>query len=314
VIGAGVRLRRALREDDASPAHGGSPASGPKARPDFVLANIKIKFQGHKPLAEGEAPLAWLMRRQRGVRKVVWMGALLGAPYYTNLLFFNVLGLSRAYSLRGIYMAFSVVEGCLFAWASSRFFIEGQRGGELELLMTTPEGARNMVASQWQWLKNVFWWPTVAMVAPAAVMSLAGFLWDRHDLYILSSQLIYCLSTFAGIVVLVWVGMWCGWSERSQARAIVRIVILAKGPPYIIGLLGSLVIQRIVPSFYAIPQFGVSLMAFAHVLVWAIPQIVILLYYFYLFRWARRRLEAQFGQTWPKRGLDSLSKFIYQPG
>jgi hypothetical protein len=108
--------------------------------------------------------------------------------------------------------------------------------------------------------------------------------------------------------------MWCGWSERSQARAIVRIVILAKGPPYIIGLLGSLVIQRIVPSFYAIPQFGVSLMAFAHVLVWAIPQIVILLYYFYLFRWARRRLEAQFGQTWPKRGLDSLSKFIYQPG
>jgi hypothetical protein len=320
VLGAGMRLRNALREEDESPARGAIPASGHKAPPDFMLANIKINFQGPKPLAEGQAPLAWLLRRQRGVRMVVWAGALLGASY-SGMLFF--VGLSRwgSYFSWGMSLAFAVVEGCLFAWAASRFFIESRRSGELELLMTTPEGARNIVASQWKWLKNVFAGPTVALVAPSAVMSLMRFLllryqrWDGYALYSISAQLISCASIIVGLVALVWFGMWCGWTERSQGRAIVRIVLIAKGAPYLIGLFGSIVIRRVEPmSFYSNPQFIFSPILFAHVLFWNMPQIVVLLYYIYLFRWSRRRLGALLGPSSPKSGLDSLLKFIYQPG
>jgi hypothetical protein len=321
VLGAGVRLRRALREEDESPPRYASLAAGRKARPEFMFADIKITFRGLKPLAEGEAPLAWLMRRRRGVRIVVWAGALLGAPFYIGLLFPRLLGRGMwgYYSMWGIHLAFTIVQGGLFAWVASRFFVESRRGGELELLMTTPEGAANIAASQWQWLKNVFWWPTVALAAPSVVVLLLGNLlyqrWDGHTLYALSSQVISCVSTIAGIVALVWVGMWCGWTERSQARAIVRTVILAKAAPYLIGMFGPFVIRRIVPiGFYATPPFSASPFLFAHVLVLEIPQIVLLLFYLYLFRWARRQLQAQLGHPSPKSGLDSLLNSIYQPG
>jgi hypothetical protein len=318
LFGAGIRLRRALRQDEQAPASGASRAVTHKAPPDFMLANIKMKFQRHKPLAEREAPLAWLMRRQRGIRTLVWAGALLETAYYSGNFFFArfISGTLAVYSIWGMGLAIGIVQGCLFAWAASRYFAESRRDGELELLMTTPEGARNMLASQWQWLKKVFCWPTMALAAPSVVMSLAELLrqykrWDGFLLYVVSSQLFFAMTNIAGVGALLWLGMWCGWSGRSQGRAIARIVILAKGVPYLIGMLGSIVIRGIFPiTFgYANAKFGASM-----ILVWNFPQFVILLYYFYLFRWARRRLEAQLGPTLPEGGVDSLLKSIYQPG
>ncbi len=316
VIGAGIRMRRALREEDETPVHRGGTAVGRKVWSNFTLANIKIKFPGHKPLAEGEEPLAWLMRGQSGIRMLVWAGALLGVIYQSGLFIFGALVRRAwgAYSFFGMGVALRIAEGCLFAWAVGRFFIEARRGGELELLMTTPEGATNMVASQWKWLKNVFWWPTVAMVAASVFWTLTTLFfpyqrWGRFGLYIVSSQLTLCVSTIAGMVALVWVGMWYGWSERSQTRAIIRTVLLAKGPPYLIGMLGSMVIQRMFPVRYLNSQFSVS-----DFLVWNSPQIIVLLYCFCLYCWARRRLESALAPRLPKSGLDSLLNFIYQPG
>ena len=54
----------------------------------------------------------------------------------------------------------------MFAWAASRFFVEARRTGELELLLTTPLGAKQIVSTQWEVLKRGLRWPLVVMVAP----------------------------------------------------------------------------------------------------------------------------------------------------
>ena len=320
-MGAGVRLRRALRVDEESPARNTNGVSGRESPPGFLLAEFKINFRRHKPLAEGEAPLGWLMRRQKGIRMVVWTGALLETAYY---FFFYTLVLGRrpGASARGVYVSWGmnlslkVIEGCLFAWAASRFFIESRRDGELELLLTTPEGARTMVASQWKRLKQVFWWATVAMIAPSVTMSLFNILlprqpWPGFNLYTSATELLSCANTIAGMMALVWLGMWYGWSERSQARAVARSLILAKGPPAMIWLFGTYVIQAIGRGYLygGNPRFGGSLILF-----WNIPNIVILLYQVCLYHWARRRLESALAPRLPKSGLDWLLNLVYQPG
>jgi hypothetical protein len=88
--------------------------------------------------------------------------------------------------------------------------------------------------------------------------------------------------------------MWLGWTERSQARAIARVVILAKGVPYLMGLLGLLVSQKLVSTIMSVSGQSRWLL----MLVWAMPQFVILLFYIGLIRWARRRLGGEAPRAW----------------
>jgi hypothetical protein len=253
----------------------------------------------------GDAPLDWLVRRQSGVRTVVWTGVLVGMAYYGGFLVsVRFMGAILGYYSWGMGLAFSVVESCLFAWVASRFFIQARRGGELELLLTTPEGAKTIVASQWKWLKEVFRWPVVVLMAPGVIVGLINMLrsafgnWQGsmrvYMLYSHLSQLFSSLNTFVGIVALLWAAVWFGWSERSQVRAIVRIVIVTTGASFLIGRLGSLVLSGALAP-YNMTFNGQLSPWFA--LVWSMPQIVTLLFYLWLIRWARRRLAGALPQA-----------------
>ncbi len=312
VICAGIRFRRALREDGETPDRNISPAPRRKAvaageaPPDFEFLVYTIPLR-RKPLAVGDAPLDWLVRRQSGVRTVVWAVALLESAYQAVMLFFSriISGPSGVYSAWGMSVALALVEGCLFGWAASRFFVEARRGGELELLLTTPEGAKTIVASQWKWLKEVFRWPVVVLIVPWVIwnvinMSAPGNWWGfnrQYMYYSLFSQLFSSLNTFVGIVALLWAGMWFGWSERSQTRAIVRILIVAKGASFLIGTLAEMLqfpVLRKLASTGIISNISFSPWV---ALVWSMPQIVTLLFYLWLIRWARRRLAGELPQA-----------------
>jgi hypothetical protein len=300
MIGAGIRLRRALREDDEVPADsdravpGSAPFAGDARTPGFTLANLQIKFPGRRPFAEGESPLEWLVRRQRGIKAVVWAGVILRASDYAPFLLFTLSSRRfwSGYSFWGMGLAFSVVRGCLFAWAASRFFIEARRTGELELLMTTPEGAGTIIASQWKWLKQVFRWPLVSLLVPWGLLNLLSsvrFLREYTAYYFLS-QSIYCMNILAGIVAILWAGMWFGWCERSQARAIIRTVLVAQAAPFLIGMLGSRVISLFTSLSVAFNPSNPW-----HMLARLIPQLANLLFFLWLIRWARRRLAGEVG-------------------
>jgi ABC-type transport system involved in multi-copper enzyme maturation permease subunit len=304
LIAAGNQLRRAMRGDDRmleNSAPAGRKARG-EDRPPKTFAlyrwNIPLsRSRRREPIADGVDPIVWLLRGMRGVKSAIWTAVLFGAIYYVA--FYSLIQLRGPGSLSYFpsSLPISIVQGSLFAWAASRFFVEARRTGELELLLTTPAGAAGIVSSQWIWLRRMLFWPVVLLVAP----TLGGDIWSwvQFRAYLtpvgsptyyliqqLSNEGVFIVNTIIGVVALFWVGIWFGFKARSQAGAIIRTLVLAKGAPYLIARIGSLLISSL------------HLMSGSPFRPWfRLPQAAILLYYLWLWRWARRRLRAELGHS-----------------
>ena len=202
-----------------------------------------------------------------------------------------------AYSSWGLSLAVSIVGASLFGWAASRFFIEARRTGELELLLTTPLGAERIVSGQWNWLKRLLFWPIVILIVPR----LAETAWYRmvtgppasmpERWAFMFSQLVVCVNIIIGIGALFWAGIWFGLKARSQAGAILRVVLLARGTPWLISLLGQILLA--VSFQYIGPATA------PYWIIWSVPQIATLLFFLWLIRWARRRLQTELRHECP---------------
>jgi hypothetical protein len=199
-------------------------------------------------------------------------------------------------------LATSAFEGALFAWAASRFFVEARRTGELELLLTTPFGAREIVSAQWEVLKRRLRWPMLVMLAPAFLQ--AGYVLlvtqggfgpgNSYRLPYTISSLIACVEMFFGVGALCWVGLWFGLKAGGQARAIVWTVSLVKGLPYLIAVLCSILFSALVNSRVGprSPPFWILM---------SLPQVVTLVFYLGLIRLARHRLLGELAGAEPMR-------------
>ena len=191
-------------------------------------------------------------------------------------------------------LAISVFEGALFAWAASRFFVEARRAGELELLLTTPCGARDIVSAQWEVLKRRLRWPMLVMLAPAFLEAVYGLLTMQNGfgpsgsyrLPYAIARLMGCLEVFVGIGALCWVGMWFGLKAGGQARAIVWAVSLVRGVPYLISILCSISFTMFVRSVGGGSSFPLWM-------IMLLPQMVTLVLYLVLIRLARQRLMGE---------------------
>jgi hypothetical protein len=317
LIAAGFRLRRAMREGDGMAES--RLAAGRKAavssRP-LADANDPANWRGFTLIAwkvgcpEGPDlvdPVRWLVRRQGGMKAAIWMGALIGVLRIFGLqlmLGFGVGSMSY-YSRQPIYLALSFVQACLFGWAASRFFLEGRQSGELELALTTPVGARTIVTSQWMELKKLFTWPVIVLVASnlALLGSTFGQLAMRgsypSSLY-LYSQVIFGVNIVIGAGALIWAGLWFGLKARSQAAAIIQIVLLSQAVPYLVSVVGNfllgLLFNALVSQLYGVRQYNIHYLSF-----WMsmLPQFAILFYYLWLIRWARRRLAGELKDALP---------------
>jgi len=326
LLTAGFRLRRAMREGDgttetvaAANRKTGAPresigdAPAPAASPEFTLVAWKI---GSHKLPDAVDPVRWLVRRQRGIKAVIWAGALIGLVSQNGLWsLLRMLGdILIGMSSTGLYMrgitsiywpmslALGVVQGCLFGWAASRFFIEARRTGELELLLATPVGATNMISSQWKELRRLFALPVIVLLLPQIIVvawsyqqirgygrPLASnyyFPFEPVHYYYLVAQFLNCLSVLAQIGALIWVGLCFGLRERSQTTALLRIILLCQGAPFVISLGGSLLLNFIGVSRSTL---GFSWAVWFYLL----PQVAVLFYYLWLIRWARRRLASE---------------------
>jgi hypothetical protein len=215
------------------------------------------------------------------------------------------VGSMSYYSRQPIYLALSFVQACLFGWAASRFFLEGRQSGELELALTTPVGARTIVTSQWMELKKLFTWPVIVLVASnlALLGSTFGQLAMRgsypSSLY-LYSQVIFGVNIVIGAGALIWAGLWFGLKARSQAAAIIQIVLLSQAVPYLVSVVGNfllgLLFNALVSQLYGVRQYNIHYLSF-----WMsmLPQFAILFYYLWLIRWARRRLAGELKDALP---------------
>ena len=282
LVTAGKFLRDATRSDD-------------EIIPDRFIGDENYKSQKRKwPLAwagRQRDPIEYLSKRQRGVKGTLWAAALIGLflQFGTHIMMpFGLLSILR-------WLPINLISGALLAWGLSRFMMELRRSGALELLITTPVGAKSLVASHWNGLKQLLRWPVLVMLLPYALQILivafgGGTSWSPERMLQQSAFILFgLLNTFFGVAALCWTAIWFGFKARDQFTAIVWTVALAKGVPFIIylisqGLFTTGLISR-----------GISM---PYDVRWYMPQLLTLLYYVRLMVWVKTRfLEALPGST-----------------
>jgi hypothetical protein len=284
LIGACVRLGRAMRGEGDSGAMPEEAASSP--------ADRTIRARRWHWVAGEASPVAWRVARQRGLKATVWAAALVGFLYHG--LFAFIVRSAGPSSIAAISwslgLASAAVVGSLFAWAASRFFVESRRTGELELLLTTPTGARTIVSDQWEVLKRLIRWPLVVMLTPMFLQGLIiimsrrvspGGLWNVQ--YVISLVLA-AVNTVLGLAALCWLALWFGLRAGGQARAILWSVAVAKALPYGLSLLSS-----VLGALFLTTRSG-GLPSGLHWMIWLLPQGVNIVFYLWMIGLSRRRL------------------------
>ena len=313
------RLRRVWQEErgelnlPAGPEAGPSPAaaaSEPPVAADslsaglfaqvpppadvFTPAALPPLLPRHQPLDDDTDPIAWRLRRQRGWRAMIWVGAFAG---FTSYLFFPLMLLrfrppSYISFASPLTLATTLTQSALFAWAASRFFIEARRSGELELLLSTPAGAQQLVPAQWQLLKRAFRWPVVIIIVPVLVQGLfllgLNFYAVRPgEFYAVQygvSLLLRSVNTVPSVGAICWLGLFFGLRAGSQSRAVMWTVALATALPYLISILASTLFLAFFRSStsFSTPPYWIMLL---------LPQLLDLLLYLALISLARRHLR-----------------------
>ena len=315
LIGAGFRLRQAMRGEDGVSGNFGAASRKAIA---FTLVAWKVRFP---KMAAGDDPVGWLVRHQRGIKAVIWAGVLLSLSAHWGIwLIVMRFGWVRSWSAlmnvagTPVNLALAVVQGCLFGWAASRFFVEARRTGELELLLTTPVVAKTIVSSQWKQIRRMFILPVIILAVPDLVYAAIIFTQSNamyypgglnYPRYLIVAQLLGVIDTIIGIWALIWVGLWFGLRAPSQSGAIVRITLASMAVPYVMGMAGSSLIGLFVNR---IPTFSVTTGYASWIWASLFPRGAILLYCLWLIRWARKRLATEMTNPSPE-GFD-LSQSI----
>jgi hypothetical protein len=320
VVSAGFQLQRAWREEGReATVPVPEPAAEGRTEPDGPWLSCSWTPPAPGPAGEGETeatpapsrpldndgnPIVWLLQRQGGTRAILWAGALVGPlQYLLYPLLFRFVGIGGYMGLMWpVGLVLSALESALFAWAASRFFVEARRAGELELLLTTPLGAKEMVSTQWAVLKRLLRWPMLVMVAPALVMGLAVLRTgnvaigppNSFRLPFAISSMITCVDIFLGVGALCWVGMWFGLKAGGQGRAIVWTVGLVKAVPVLTGVLCSLMLNVLARGW-------VGWGAATNWITLCLPQLVSLFFYAVLISLARQRLLGELAVGEPVR-------------
>jgi hypothetical protein len=297
VVCASLRLRRAVVEA------GGGEAASARVAP-------RNRARGARPLQENENPVEWLVRRQPGLRAALWIAVLVAVISQMSALFlFRFLVGPNLFAniSNGLpWYAMYLLCWAVFAWTASRFFVEARRTGELELLLTTPLGAAQIVAGQWRALKRLLVAPVLLLALTIfAEFSLQGFLVTRSlgrfvtdpswRLYMLTLSVLSIAQMVLGLAALCWLGLWFGLRSASQAGAIIRTLIIGQVVPYAISILSSFLVWPLRSFLFG----SVGLVPMGYFWVQWLPQLLVLVYLAWMIRWAMRRLGREFSGAEP---------------
>jgi hypothetical protein len=311
---AGFRLRRLVREADV-------PAAAPRLRLFArAMAAVPAKPQ---PIPSGVGPVEWLVRRQRGSAAAVWTATLLMVVFQSAILLLYYFGFTGLHQIAVMFAQIpgvlaSAIGAALIAWVASRFFVECKRGGQLELLLTTPAGAQEIVAGQWRALRGLLLGPALVLVVSFLLRSFLPMLlrpqfvtvfWDLFSLVLAVANIVLMLGAIC------WLGMFFGLKSRWQPSALGWVLLLTKLVPFIIGTVGAGLLLPWIRTLYPVVGFSGAGMPLAYMGASWLPQAVILLLYLIYIRLARQGLHAAFSgapeqnlklQTPNSRGTSSL--------
>jgi len=308
---AGFLLRRAVDEDC-----GGLGMAPARRREEATERSLGLG--SWQPIKGAASLVEWVVHRESGINAGVWAIALLGlAAEGWMWLGFHSAGLGTA-SPRSmiawpIAMTGGLTGGAILAWVASRFFIRFRHTGELELLLTTPVGAADIVSEQWKVLKRLFVWPVLVMQAPMLPEILTTLLPGRAgpapDLQLQRAviELLVVGNTLLGAAATCSLGLWLGLRAPGQAAAIAWTVGVAKAVPYVASFIFS-VLTALLAGSPGIFRPGL--------LTW-VGQIIILLFSVGVIAFTHQRLKLDLatGEPEPLRWPKSLLDYVRQsPG
>ncbi len=298
VWGAGWRLRRSVREGTETAGTQVQPAPGTALASETAVPSVQAvlpRGRGHR-FGEGDSPVEWLVGQQHGLKAMIWTAVILQLAQLMVPLRAYFSPSTFLFSVAFIWpvsVAIAMARGALLAWAASRFFVQARKSGQLELLRTTPWGAKTIVSGQWQALKRALCWPVVVMLViyllptvirlmPVARGTASANLasWSAYSLVSLT---VAAAGLVLDVVAVCGVGLWFGLVARGQGAAILWTIGLVKGVPLLIGLIYSTILSlsyRLAGSgLFAVYLLNVGL------------QLAIVVYLLWLIQFARRRLS-----------------------
>jgi hypothetical protein len=186
-----------------------------------------------------QEPVCWAVSRTQGHNFYVWAGAL--------LLLLSAAGtpLLNGPWWQGLEFLMSLGAGVLLAWGAGRSLFEARRSGELELLLCTPLGARDIVRGHW-W---ALWRPLRAAWLLAVFVLLVQFIFSLGALghapvYVRTFYVVWAilvpLNKVLDGVALCWVAMWFGLRARKAIQVVAWTAGLVVVLPYVILALFSI--------------------------------------------------------------------------
>jgi hypothetical protein len=189
-----------------------------------------------------------------------------------------------------VWFGASASTDALFARAGSKFFYDSKRSGQLETLLTTPLGPRGVVEGQWSALKKMLAWPVA--------LALGVMLLDE-DISLLAEigqpggyspgWVTQCFITWGidiassilGILAVCWFGMLFALNGKSAAGIMLRAAGLGTCVPALFKTLFAYGAERIT---FTVSSNGLWTGTMTN---W-LEEIIVMLYYLWLFRLARR--------------------------
>ena len=260
-----------------------------------VQAEGTVPVPAHvRPPLDDERPIAWLLRRRRGLSAILWAGALVSLGYHGLMMI--VFRLIRATSVNAVVyplgLATMVLEGALLPGERVASSLRRGARASFELLLTSPAGATQVVSAQWEVLKRLLRWLILVLMAPILLQTATLFASSRSGfpagfrLQYGVVELLACVDIFFSVGAICWLGMWFGLRAGGQGRAIFWTVGLVKGVPYLFNMLIWAVLGGLV---FSSARGGSSQFWWRSL----VPEILNLVYYLYLIRLARRHLQGE---------------------
>ena len=131
-----------------------------------------------------------------------------------------------------IHLLVSLSGAALLAWAAGRFLFESQRNGELEMLLCTPLGGRDIIGGNWRALCS----PLRGAWLLVGFLVLIAILTGTEARGLATFQMAMApLVRLMDIIALCWMGMWFGLKAQKPLGIVLWTVGLVVGVPWLVS-------------------------------------------------------------------------------
>ncbi len=210
----------------------------PKVMEPLLVQEARAMSEARLRLRQ-EDPVCWVVSRLRGHGALLWIGTLLlfllGGTGFS--LESQVVGSWLIPGANGLWNGLNLLlnggAGALLAWGAARSLFSAQRNGELELLLSTPLGARDIIGGHWRALceplRGAWLLFGLLVFLQFALLPQPDSGWSAVDAFL---RIMIPVNIVLDVMAICWVGMWFGLKSQKSVYAISWTVAVVIGFPW----------------------------------------------------------------------------------